>query len=116
VVGEETLRGPMYEVLVANGAYAAGGMRVAPDAAPDDALFDIVLIAEFTKPEFITTFPKIYRGTHAAHPKVTVLRAPSVSVDAAARLPVVLDGEQPGTTPASVEILPGALRLRVPAA
>jgi diacylglycerol kinase (ATP) len=115
VAGEETFRGLMYEVLVANGAYAAGGMRVAPDAAADDALFDIVLIADFTKPEFITTFPKIYRGTHVAHPKVTVLRAPAVSVEAAVRLPVVLDGEQPGTTPARFEILPGALRLRVPA-
>jgi diacylglycerol kinase (ATP) len=107
--------GPLYEVLVANGAYAAGGMRVAPDAAPDDALFDVVLIGDVTKAEFLTTFPKIYRGTHVGHPKIEVLRARAVSVDAAPPLPVVLDGEQPGTTPASFEVVPGALRLRVPA-
>jgi diacylglycerol kinase (ATP) len=112
--GEENRQGRMYEVLVANGAYAAGGMRVAPDAEPDDGLFDVVLIGDVTKPEFLTTFPKIYRGTHVAHPKVTVFRAPSVSVDAATKLPIVLDGEQPGTTPARFEVLPGALRLRVP--
>jgi len=29
-------------------------------------------------------------------------------------VPVELDGEQPGTTPARFEVLPGALRLRVP--
>jgi diacylglycerol kinase (ATP) len=114
LAGDETRRGPMYEVLVANGAYAAGGMRVAPDAAPDDALFDIVLIGDVTKPEFLTTFPKIYRGTHVAHPKVSVLRASSVSVEAATPLAIVLDGEQPGTTPARFEVVPGALRLRVP--
>jgi diacylglycerol kinase family enzyme len=36
-------------------------------------------------------------------------------VDSAIPLPVVLDGEQPGTTPARFEIVPRALRVRVPA-
>jgi YegS/Rv2252/BmrU family lipid kinase len=110
----EERRGAMYELFVANGAYAAGGMRVAPDAAPDDGLLDVVLIGDFTKPEFLATFPKIYRGTHVAHPKIEVLRAESVTVEAATPLPVVLDGEQPGTTPATFEVVPQALRLRVP--
>ena len=109
----ERREGRMYEVIVANGVYVAGGMRMAPDAAPDDALFDTVLIGDVTKPEFLTTFPKIYRGTHVTHPKVEVLRARTVSVEATDTLPVVLDGEQPGTTPARFEILPGVLRLRV---
>ena len=111
---DDRREGPMYEVLVANGAYAAGGMRVAPDAVPDDGLFDVVMIGDVTKAEFLTTFPKIYRGTHVGHPKVEVVRARAVSVDAAVPLPVVLDGEQPGTTPATFEVLPSALRLRVP--
>ena len=111
---DDRREGRMYEVLVANGAYAAGGMRVAPDAAPDDGLFDVVMIGDVTKAEFLTTFPKIYRGTHVGHPKVEVVRARAVSVDAAVPLPVVLDGEQPGTTPATFEVLPSALRLRVP--
>jgi YegS/Rv2252/BmrU family lipid kinase len=112
---EERREGLMYEVIVANGAYVAGGMRIAPDAAPDDALFDTVLIGDVTKPDFLTTFPKIYRGTHVAHPKVEVLRAREVVVHAAEPLPVVLDGEQPGTTPVRFEIVPGALSLRTPA-
>jgi diacylglycerol kinase family enzyme len=29
-------------------------------------------------------------------------------------VPVVLDGEQPGTTPARFEVVPRALRVRVP--
>jgi diacylglycerol kinase (ATP) len=111
----ERREGLMFEVIVANGAYAAGGMRIAPDAVPDDGLFDMVLFGDVTKPDFLTTFPKIYRGTHVAHPKVEVVRAQTVSVEAAEPLPVVLDGEQPGTTPARFEIVPGALRLRVPA-
>jgi diacylglycerol kinase family enzyme len=38
-----------------------------------------------------------------------------VEVDAPEPLPVELDGEQPGTTPVSFDVLPRALRLRVPA-
>jgi diacylglycerol kinase (ATP) len=91
-------------------------MRVAPDAVPDDGQFDTILIGDFTKAEFAMTFPKIYRGTHVAHRKVDVVRARTVGVSADEPLPVVLDGEQPGTTPAQFEIVPAALRLRVPAA
>jgi diacylglycerol kinase (ATP) len=104
----------LYEVLVANGSYTAGGMRVAPDAVPDDGQFDTILIGDFTKAEFAVTFPKIYRGTHVGHRKVDVVRASTVAVSADEPLPVVLDGEQPGTTPARFEVVPGALRLRVP--
>jgi diacylglycerol kinase (ATP) len=106
----------LYEVIVSNGAYVAGGMRIAPEASPDDGLFETVLIGDFTKAEFVATFPKIYRGTHVGHPKVEILRARTVAVDAPSPLPVVLDGEQPGMTPALFEIVPNALRLRVPAA
>ena len=45
--------GRMFEVIVANGAFAAGGMRVAPDASPDDGLFDVVLIGDVSKADFV---------------------------------------------------------------
>ena len=113
---DERREGRFHEVFVANGGYAAGGMWIAPQADTSDGLLETVLIGDFTKPEFMITFPKIYRGKHVGHPKVEILRARSVAVEAAMPLPVVLDGEQPGTTPASFEVVPGALRLRVPAA
>jgi diacylglycerol kinase family enzyme len=37
-----------------------------------------------------------------------------VTVEADQQLPIQLDGEQPGTTPVRFELIPGALRLRVP--
>jgi diacylglycerol kinase (ATP) len=107
--------GPMFEVLAMNGDYAAGGMWVTPDAEPDDGLFDVLLIGDVTKADFVRTFPKIYRGKHLSHPKIEVLRGRAVEVDAALPLPIVLDGEQPGTTPARFEIVPRALRVRTPA-
>ena len=106
----------LLEALAMNGDYTAGGMWVAPEASPDDGAFDVVLIGEFSKAEFATTFPKIYRGRHVTHPKVEIVRARELRVDAPQPLPIVLDGEQPGTTPVRFEVVPAALRVRVPPA
>ena len=106
----------LLEALAMNGDYTAGGMWVAPEASLEDGTFDVVLIGDFSKAEFTTTFPKIYRGTHVSHAKVEIVRARELRVDAPSPLPIVLDGEQPGTTPVRFELVPSALRVRVPAA
>lgn len=107
-------RGRMHDVVVANGVWHGGGMMLAPDAVPDDGKLEVVLIGDVSKLDFLTTAPKIYRGRHVHHPKVEVRKSARVEVDARERLPIELDGEQVGTTPATFEAVPGALRVRVP--
>jgi diacylglycerol kinase (ATP) len=104
----------MHDVIVANGRWHGGAMLLAPDASPDDGQFDVVLIGDVTKRDFVTTAPKIYKGTYLAHPKVELLRSATVSVRAPEHLPIEVDGEQVGTTPARFEVVPRALQIRVP--
>jgi diacylglycerol kinase (ATP) len=113
-VDDERRRGPMLEVVVANGRYLAGGMKMCPEASPDDGLFDVLLIGNVTKGDLVRTLPKIYRGTHLPHPRAELLRGRTVTVEPTEPMPVQLDGEQPGTTPVRFELVPQALRLRVP--
>jgi YegS/Rv2252/BmrU family lipid kinase len=113
-VDGERRSGPMFEIVAMNGPYAAGGMQLAPDATADDGWLDCVFFGDVTKLDFLTTFPKIYRGRHLAHPKIELLRGRAVTIESDPPLPVVLDGEQPGMTPARFEIVPGALRVRAP--
>jgi diacylglycerol kinase (ATP) len=113
-VGTEERSGPMYDVIVANGRYLGGGMKITPDAQPDDGAFDVLLIGDISKGDLMLNLPKLYRGTHLPHPKAELLRGATASIDAPIPLPVQLDGEQPGTTPATFEVVPRALRLRVP--
>jgi diacylglycerol kinase (ATP) len=115
-VDDETRSGPMFDVVVANARFFGGGMKMCPDAEPDDGLLDVVTIGDVTKRDLVLTMPKIYRGTHLPHPKAEALRGRVVTVETDEPVPVELDGEQPGTTPARFEVLPAALRLRVPAA
>jgi diacylglycerol kinase (ATP) len=106
----------MHDVIVANGHWHGGGMKLAPDAEQDDGLFDVVLIGDVTKLDFLTTAPKLYSGRYLSHPKVELLRSSAVTIGAAEPLPLEVDGEPIGTTPARFEVVPSALRLRVPAA
>jgi diacylglycerol kinase (ATP) len=114
-VDDEMRTGLMEDVLVANTEYHNGGMRLCPNANPEDGFFDVLLIGDVTKRELLQTLPKLYRGTHLPHPKAELLRGRTVTVDAASPLPIELDGEQPGMTPVRFEVVAGALRVRVPA-
>jgi diacylglycerol kinase (ATP) len=114
-VGDETRTGKMTSVVVANGQYHGGSMWLAPEAEPDDGLLDVVVIGDITKADFVRSVGRIYRGTHLTHPKIDLLRGERVTVESKQPVPLELDGEQPGTTPATFEVVPRALRIRVPA-
>jgi diacylglycerol kinase (ATP) len=115
VVDGEERSDRMHDVVVSIGRYFGGGMKITPEAEPDDGLFDVLLLGAGTMRDLVLTLPKVYRGTHLTHPKIELLRGRAVEVDAPEPVPIQLDGEQPGTTPARFEIVPRALRLRVPA-
>ena len=114
--GDVRREGPMHDVIVANGRFHGGGMQLAPEARQDDGAFDVVTIGDVSKLDFVTTAPKLYSGRYLSHPKVELLRSPTVSIDSDEPLPLEVDGEPIGTTPARFEVVRSALRLRVPAA
>jgi diacylglycerol kinase (ATP) len=114
--GDVRREGAMHDVIVANGRFHGGGMKLAPEARQDDGLFDVVLIGDVGKVDFVTTAPKLYSGRYLSHPKVELLRSAGVAIGAAEPLPLEVDGEPIGTTPARFEVVRSALRLRVPAA
>ncbi|MEU6728057.1 diacylglycerol kinase [Nonomuraea wenchangensis] len=102
-------------VAVANTRSYGGGMRVCPDALPDDGLLDVVMVGALPKGEFLRVFPSVYRGTHAGHPAVTARRARTVRLETAdpAGLVAYADGERVGPVPVECEVRPGALRVLV---
>jgi diacylglycerol kinase (ATP) len=114
VVDGTSRSGRMIDAVICNGRYLGGGMMMCPEAEPDDGLFDVLLIGDVTKRDLLFVLPKTYRGKHLPHPRLELLRGGVVTVEADEPLPIELDGEQPGTTPARFEVRPRALRLRVP--
>jgi diacylglycerol kinase (ATP) len=106
-------------VAIANGRFFGGGMKVAPDAIPDDGLFDVVALGDFGFGDVLTSGRRLYKGTHLSMDKVTTRRARVVEaepIDPGAVVELDVDGEPPGRLPARFELLPAALWFVVPGA
>ncbi len=102
-------------VSVANGPRIGGGIRIAPGAALDDGLLDVVVAGPFGRWGATRIFPGMYAGRHLANPGVGTLRATSVTVaatEAGATPPhAFADGEHLGPLPLRVDVVPGALHV-----
>ncbi|WP_433378862.1 diacylglycerol kinase [Streptosporangium sp. CA-115845] len=99
-------------VAVGNTRSYGAGMRVCPDAVPDDGLLDVTILGAVPRGEFLRVFPRVYRGSHASHPAVTMHRARRVRVEAPGVI-AYADGERVGPTPLTCEVVPGALAVLV---
>jgi diacylglycerol kinase (ATP) len=112
IEGEE-LRERVFSIVVCNGRYFGGGMEIAPQAEPDDGLFDVVVIGDFARWEILANLSRVYRGTHLSHPKVKLFRAKEVKVEAQEPMLLQADGELVGATPATFELIPRAIKVLV---
>jgi YegS/Rv2252/BmrU family lipid kinase len=98
-----------------NGRYFGGGMKICPAAGLDDGQLDLVMVGDFTRADVLTKINRLYGGTHVDLDDVESARVRRLVVEPVepdAKIPIELDGETPGTLPATFEVLPGALRLR----
>ena len=100
-------------VVVANGRYFGGGMRVAPLADIDDGLLDVITVGDMGKLELLKAFPTIYKGTHIHHPKVEMEKTTQVRIESTEKFLVHADGEFLGEGPVSFELIPSALSIAV---
>ena len=101
----------MTEVVVANGQFFGGGLKVAPRALPDDGTFNV----QTWRGEPWTcswTSRRSASGSTSARP-VREWQSADVDVDAAQPLTVEADGEVLGTTPARFDVLPAVLPLKI---
>ncbi|MFC1964110.1 diacylglycerol/lipid kinase family protein [Chloroflexota bacterium] len=100
-------------VLVSKGKYTGGSMLVAPQADPADGFFDVLIIEELSKADLLWSLPRIYRGTHLTHPRVTLKKAQEVQIQSIQQTFFQADGELLGETPVRFQVLPAMLNLAV---
>ena len=96
-------------ILMGNGKYGGGGMLATPHADPMDGLLDVLIIGDLSKPDLLWSLPRVYRGTHLTHPKVTVKRAREIDIQPRQQMSIQADGELLGEAPARFHVLPAAL-------
>lgn len=99
-------------VALANGQFFGGGMRVAPEAKLDDGLLHGTIWSGYRLATFVFRQAGVYSGAHVNWSGTRCFTARRLEVTSGERVLVDIDGEQPGTLPATFEILPGAIGLK----
>ncbi len=100
----------LYNVVVANGRYVGGGTLIAPDAAIDDGLLDVILIPQNSATDMALVAAQIMVGKHLKSEGVIFRRAAKVAVDSQPGMWFNVDGELVGNEPAVFEVMPRALQ------
>jgi diacylglycerol kinase family enzyme len=109
----KTYEGPAYLIVIGNAQYNGGGMKVSPRSYPGDGVLD-VLVFKGPKSDAFTMIPKVYRGEHVPHDHIEEFRVKDELVIEADRpLPVEADGEVLGTTPATFQVIPQPIRMKL---
>ncbi len=101
-----------HNVVVANCCFYGGGMHISPKSEPDDGALD-VLVMVGPKSDAFTMLPRVYKGIHLPHRNIVELRAKRVRIETDLPFRVEADGETLGTTAATFEVIPKAIRVKM---
>lgn len=102
---------------VCNSRFFGGGMKIAPDAVINDGLLDVVNIGDMRTAKLLFNAYTLYRGSHLELTEVKSTLARRLEIAPADKNETIYletDGELPGRLPVVYEIVPSALKVRVP--
>jgi diacylglycerol kinase family enzyme len=99
-------------IVIGNGVYCGGGMKLTPAAQLNDGLLDVLTIHDMSTMKRLLNFPKIYWGTHVDSPYFDIHRSRRIVIDSEEPMPLAADGEMLGTTSCEIKVLPAALKVK----
>ncbi len=91
--------------------YNGGGMKQAPNALPDDGLFDLTLIKPIGKAKIMRNIIKLFDGSFTRLPEVSTFRSSKIIIHSQPAMFMEADGESLGHTPFVFNILPLSLNV-----
>ena len=113
VVDGNEVREKIFSIGVGIGRYNGGGMQQAPDACPDDGLFDLTMIKDLSKWSVLANVRRLYNGTIKKHKRVETLLGKSIRIHCETPVLLEADGESLGHSPFEFEIVPRSVRIIV---
>lgn len=110
-VDGECVSGDFLEIVAANGQYDGGGMYIAPHARLNSGLLEVYTIGKLGAIGTLLSIWRLYQGTLEKHPAIHRMQAKRITLESPERVLVSPDGELAGQLPATVEVVPSAIRL-----
>ena len=107
---------PCLSIGVANGKYAGGGFKLAPEADVVDGLIDVSAIEDYSTVERLVRLPLVREGKHLRWRKVHYRQLSEATISSPSKLIAHIDGEpyRLPSDPFDIRVLPNALRVLVP--
>ena len=109
LLNNEKIASDIFSMSVGICQYNGGGMKQAPDALPDDGLFDLTLIKPIGKFKIIRNIIKLFDGSFTKLPEVSTFRSSKIIIHSEPPMFMEADGESLGHTPFVFNILPQSL-------
>jgi diacylglycerol kinase (ATP) len=100
--------------VVANGEFLGGGFKVAPHASMSDGLLDLVILKDSGSLKMVDELFNMKDGDYKDEDKIVYRQARKVSLRSKERdVTVTVDGEPIGILPATFEVIPHALTVKM---
>jgi diacylglycerol kinase (ATP) len=100
--------------VVANGQFLGGGFRIAPNANMSDGLLDLVILKDSGSLKMLDELINMKTGEYNEEDKIIYRQAKKVTLRSKERdVTVTVDGEPIGILPATFEVIPHALTVKM---
>jgi len=109
--GGQTIESSVFSMSIGICQYNGGGMKQAPNAIPDDGLFDLTIITKVTKFQVFKNIRKLFDGTFINLPQVSSYIANKIDIESTPPLFLEVDGESLGHTPFQFEVEPLCIKV-----
>jgi diacylglycerol kinase (ATP) len=96
-----------------NSKYTGGSMLIAPQADPTDGLIEFVHWGPIGRFGLMRMLPKLYDGTHIAHPLASRRAVRHVEFNVPVPVDVMIDGEIAALQCRSLDVIPGAVDIYI---
>src|SRR5215210_1533020 len=104
----------MTMAVVANGQFLGGGFKVAPHASMSDGLLDLVVVKDSGSLKMIDELINMKDGDYKEEDNIVYRQVRKVSLTSKEReVTVTVDGEPIGILPATFEVIPNALTVKM---
>ncbi len=112
VKGSESARGEL--VLFGNGRFYGGSFNFFPRASLQDGLCDVAVFPKVNAFQLIKGVIGMYTGSIYRMCEAQQQQAAKLMLSSSGHVPLQLDGDLVGQLPATITVVPKALRVRVP--
>ena len=98
-------------IIACNTKYVGKDMKMAPKAAIDDGLIDLIIVKKASSLKLFSVFPKLFDGSHVDHDACEYVHCKSFSIYPNDTGDLNIDGEIIGSSPVSVSLIKGGVEL-----